>query len=161
MIRECFKTNTGILFHADGLRNLGLDPDALWTNAHTRPPPAPLTSTTHIRRPCSPPPPADPLKTEEELELEDALSPIYDQLKRARPWWILEVIPSTNQYHNEKGKIKTDVALNLGRARIIPKPGDGLKIHRSVKMRMEAQYENGKKYIPRAKFDSECVTWVD
>lgn len=37
MIRECFKTNSGIMFDADRLRGIGLDPDALYPNVAPRP----------------------------------------------------------------------------------------------------------------------------
>jgi hypothetical protein len=36
--------------------------------------------------------------TEEEEELYDALSPVYDQLKIKWYWWILEVIPLKLRY---------------------------------------------------------------
>ncbi|KAF9076899.1 hypothetical protein BDP27DRAFT_1312788 [Rhodocollybia butyracea] len=168
MIRECFKTNTGILFHADCLSSLGLNPDALWPEVHPRPPPLSV-SGVHIKPiPRSSAPTSGTatqssvFKTEEELELEDAMSPIYDQLKLVLPWWILEFIPVKNKYHNGKGSHKTEIGLNLGRARKIPRQkANGVKVHRSVKMRMDAGYEDGKKYTPRAKFDFKHVTWVD
>lgn len=37
-------------------------------------------------------------KTEEEEELHDALSPIYDQLSLAPRWWALEVLPMMHKY---------------------------------------------------------------
>lgn len=39
---------------------------------------------------------------------------------------------------------------------------NGVKVHRSVKMRMEAEYEDspGVKYTPKARFKVE-PTWVD
>ncbi|KAF9076955.1 hypothetical protein BDP27DRAFT_1414085 [Rhodocollybia butyracea] len=206
MIRECFKTNTGILFRGDRLRDLGLDPDALWHDPNTRPPPIPVSSSAYIR-PMLPPPPKGTkhviTKTEEELELDDALSPKYDQLKLARPWWILEVCPVRHQFHmgktegkdqnckprlldlicwkvkdhdskekdqgDSEGDLKTKVEFNLGRGRKIPVQSNGIKIHRSVKMRMEA-YKNDpnnpnnkdlKKYRPKAKFNPRDVIWVD
>ena len=33
MIRECFRTNTGIRFHAELLKDIGLDPATLWPHA--------------------------------------------------------------------------------------------------------------------------------
>ena len=44
---------------------------------------------------------------------------------------------------------------NRGKPRIIPWQTDGLKVHRSVEMRMQAEFEDspGKKYVPAAKFD--------
>jgi hypothetical protein len=54
---------------------------------------------------------------------------------------------------------------NLARPRFIPKQAtNGVKVHRSVKLRMEAEYEDarekGEKYDPRAHFHVE-PTWID
>lgn len=38
------------------------------------------------------------LGSEEEEELRDALSPIYDQLDLAKRWWILEIVPMSLRY---------------------------------------------------------------
>ncbi|KAJ3861402.1 hypothetical protein EV359DRAFT_84364 [Lentinula novae-zelandiae] len=172
MIRQCFKTNTGILFYSEGLRSLGLNPSSLWPKVEPRPAlTAPVTPSRIRPIPRNPPPPTSHelskesspsvVKTEEELDLEDSMSPIYDQLSLAPGWWALEFLPVKNKFHDGSGKFLTEIECNLGRARRIPRQKQGVKIHRSVKMRMEAQYENGKKYIPRAKFDPQCVTWVD
>ncbi|KAJ3888517.1 hypothetical protein GG344DRAFT_79692 [Lentinula edodes] len=177
MIRQCFKTNTGILFHSEGLRSLGLNPSSLWPKVEPRPAlTAPVTPSRIRPIPRNPPPPLNSqdisqdrskgsspsiFKTEEDLDLEDAMSPIYDQLSLAPGWWALEFLPVKNKFHDGSGKFLTEIECNLGRARRIPRQKQGVKIHRSVKMRMEAQYENGKKYIPRAKFDPQYVTWVD
>ncbi|EEB99560.1 hypothetical protein MPER_00743, partial [Moniliophthora perniciosa FA553] len=115
MIRECFKTDTGIMFHADLIREMGMDPDALYPKVKPRPPHLPIVPDKHhiqhvptksllarltqshkeinlanfsgsestLLRP----------HTEEELELADALSPIYDQLSLKWFWWILEFWP--------------------------------------------------------------------
>ena len=54
----------------------------------------------------------------------------------------------------------------MGQPRFIPKERDGFKVHRSVKIRMEAEWEDeskrrrGKKYIPKAAFRHE-PQWVD
>ena len=57
--------------------------------------------------------------------------------------------------------------INAGRPRVIPNQRvNGFKVHRSVKMRMEAEFEDekkkrkGGKYIPKAKFEVE-PTWID
>ncbi|KAJ4479369.1 hypothetical protein J3R30DRAFT_3657352 [Lentinula aciculospora] len=170
MIRQCFKTNTGILFHSEGLRSLGLDPSFLWPEVKPRPGP-PISSSARIRSiPRNPSPvfqemakDASPsvYKTEEELELEDAMSPIYDQLSLAPGWWVLEFLPVKNKFYDGSGKFMSEIACNLGKARKIPRQKQGVKIHRSVKMRMEAQDEKGQKYVPRAEFEPQYVTWVD
>jgi len=44
MIRECFKTGTGIMFDAQGLKEVGLDPATLYPFVTPRPPPLPIGS---------------------------------------------------------------------------------------------------------------------
>jgi len=39
------------------------------------------------------------LSTEEEEDLQDVLSPKYDQLKIKKGWWVLELIPFQWNYH--------------------------------------------------------------
>jgi hypothetical protein len=100
MIRECFETNTGILFEADKLRDFGLNPSSLWPIVPKKKRPGSLSAKDMLIR-------AKP-KTQEEAaaqakreregehlvddklieeheELKDALSPIYDQLDE---WWV-------------------------------------------------------------------------
>ncbi len=168
MIRQCFLANTGIRFHAELLRTVGLDPDSLYPIVKFRPPPiyatpsvprdyakekaktawrmatlkfSPLIkssaspqSANKLRKRASADRPMDEktptkkarkaglgvlpsstsgslddsgsdiqamtdgvasskLLSEEEEDLEDALSPVYDQLKKKRWWWFLELLP--------------------------------------------------------------------
>ena len=197
MVRECFKTNTGIMFHSDKLFEIGLDPHTLHPNVLPRPPP--LSVEDHR----IPDPPTIPipirvhkylvkkhhpevhqrllesrvpfLGSEEEEEVRDAVSPKYDQLTITRPWWILEILPMKLRYQLATDEWVTEwkwVAFpngfdrlidfllwcrsNMGDSRYIPQQRKtGFYVHRSVKMRMEAQYENvkkrekGKRYIPK------------
>jgi hypothetical protein len=105
--------------------------------------------------------------TEEDLELEDALQTTHDQLLIKLAWWILEVIPLTYRYqHDESDLWLSSLRINLGRARRVPKwRKEGcVKVHRSVKMRMEAEGNKKaglKKYVPKAKLDFDKVIWVD
>lgn len=170
MIRECFKTKTGIMFDSEGLRSVGLDPTGLWPEVATRPAPLPVQGRS-IQR--IPPPPKRgevvvprPLATEEEYELFDALSPVYDQLSLAAFWWSLELVPMEQRYQKGDKSWQFYVKMNLGRGRFIPKQRKhGVKVHRSVKLRMDAAYEDGSKYKPRASFDKALqlgkVDWVD
>ena len=87
MIRECFKSDTGIRFHAELLKNIGLDPSALHPIVKERP--APLQPDTPHFNTVAPP---IPVVNEEEHEVRDALSLAYDQLVLAPYWWILEFI---------------------------------------------------------------------
>ncbi|KAF9565098.1 hypothetical protein CPC08DRAFT_630430 [Agrocybe pediades] len=176
MIRECFKTNSGIMFHVDGLRRAGLNPDSLYPYVTPRPPALSAGSigqTMYIRdTPRTPevPPPEEEnllpteemLETEEEAELKDALSPIYDQLSLAWFWWILELLPMKQKFQKGDNSWSAYFGWNLGRGRFIPKQKSrGVRVHRSVKIRMEAEHLNGKKYEPKANLKLENVTWVD
>lgn len=184
MIRECFKTNTGIMFESDGLRNIGLDPDALYPEVLPRPAPIPLDPKTSLIQDIPPPTPkvkaneetslpnfahADtnatslkPRQTEEELDLIDALSPIYDQLSLKWFWWILELFPVKQRYQKGDTSWVSYLGWNMGRGRFIPKQKqNGVRVHRSVKTRLEAMHKDGSKYVPKAAFDLACVTWVD
>lgn len=119
--------------------------------------------------------------SEEDEELGDALSPKYDQLKIKKFWWILELLPVSIRYqkgddqwvsyigyvilvlpvHIGKANVPFD-SVNMGKARFIPKQHSrGVKIHRSVKLRMEAQCKGKKnKYKPKPNI---CIepTWID
>jgi hypothetical protein len=165
MIRECFKRETGIMFHADALKLIGLNPSSLYPLVSPRPPALPLFSTLSLQPiPKTPQEPkydateAFPAESEEELELHDALAPIYDQLALSRGWWIVEVIPLRPRRQKSDDNWVTWFALNLGRGRFIPgQAKKGVRVHRSVKTRMDA--EGG--YTPKANLDLGCVTWVD
>ncbi|KAF8868074.1 hypothetical protein CPB84DRAFT_1697495 [Gymnopilus junonius] len=174
MIRECFKTNTGILFHVDGLRRVGLDPAALYPVVLPRPPalPAGVTGPTAYIQPVpktQPQPEDDEVEdpfatpeTEEELDLKDALSPVYDQLALAWGWWILELLPQRQRYQEEDNSWTSEYRSNLGKGRHIPhQRKNGVRVHRTVKTRLDAEYANGKKYDPNSNLKLENVTWVD
>jgi hypothetical protein len=98
--------------------------------------------------------------TEEEEELKDVLAPVYDQLALKWRWWVLEMLPVKHRYQKGDMTWVTTWSANLAHPRIIPKQAvRGVKLHRSVKMRMEAEAHKGK-YKPKAKLTVE-PTWVD
>jgi hypothetical protein len=190
MIRECFKANTGIMFNSAGLFNIGLDPSTLYPYVAPRPPPLPvgshrvqsppanpipIRSTAHLVKKKKSHPEVKALLeqartpflgTEEEEELNDIMSPKYDQLKIKKPWWVLEILPLRLRYQRGDSQWVTYFGSNMGRPRFIPKQRDGFKVHRSVNMRMEAEIEverkrrKGKKYKPKPEFRFE-PHWVD
>jgi hypothetical protein len=179
MIRECFKTETGIMFTSEGLRSVGLDPASLYPQVLPRPAPS-LVSSSHLQHIPSAAKQkekslqhyaegenlVDIVKTEEEHELLDAMAPVYDQLDLAWFWWLLEMYPMKQRYQRGDNSWGTYYGWNLGRGRFIPKQRrQKIKIHRSVKMRMDAQYPDGNKYVPRASFEVALehgnVEWVD
>jgi uncharacterized protein (DUF2235 family) len=182
MIRECFKTNSGILFHRSMFNKIGLDPDSLYPHVRERPPPIyqsplpPLEPGTpdSLRRQTIPHPPIikdDPtvivysdggkFVNEEEEDLADALCPMYDQLQIAPHWWILEVIPQILRYQKDEDDEWTkDLVVNMGGGRHIPMQKRGVKVHRTAKIRFEANGLDGGKYWPKAKLRVE-PRWVD
>ncbi|KAJ7912904.1 hypothetical protein B0H13DRAFT_1613010 [Mycena leptocephala] len=188
MVRECFRTNSGIMFDAEGLRSIGLDPESLYPIVKPRPPALPVgtariqphpskKSQASVQKANTPPNLADsqtalnvenvdtspPIRmTEEELDLVDALSPIYDQLSQKWFWWILELLPIRQRYQRGDNTWASSFNWNMGRGRFIPKQKtNGVRVHRTVKTRLEAQTEHGRKYKPKAEFDLEQTTWVD
>jgi hypothetical protein len=194
MIRQCFHTNTGIQFHRGSFEAVGLDVNTLYPIVSRRPPAfdgAKPTGTSHAAEPTDStlvPASQSTFKSEEDEELKDALSPIYDELKLNKAWWILEVLPLQYSVQNRRdASWRTYWAyviaqfmlwccvtqagetfphrINFGRGRKIPKPirerGERVKVHRSVKTRMEAEGLKGGKYRPMAKFEHLDFDWVD
>ncbi|KAJ7160302.1 hypothetical protein C8R46DRAFT_1194678 [Mycena filopes] len=176
MVRECFRTKSGIMFDTEGLRSIGLDPAALYPVVQPRPPALPI-GNLYIQ--SIPPPKAkeapvqeasaesqtaalnSPFTSEEELDLRDALSPIYDQLSiNWWLWWILELLPIKQRHQRGDDTWAAHFHANLGRGRVVPEKS-GFRVHRSVKTRLEAQTEHGGRYKPKAALDLERVTWVD
>ena len=125
MIRQCFLTNTGILFHGKLLQAIGLDPSSLHPVVKPRPPalsysatpttPASTTKMTGTTKTLVNPrdsnlstfkgdtisvgyidvsPSSIGVLSEEEEDLADSLCRIYDQLRIAPLWWILEFFPT-------------------------------------------------------------------
>jgi hypothetical protein len=206
MIRECFKANTGIMFNTESLKEIGLDPSTLYPFVTPRPPPLKVEEHHKIRKPPTEEIPVRLhatltkkrhaaihaqhsavsipfLGSEEEEELQDALSPAYDQLQLKKYWWVLEILPLHLRYQKGNNEWVTRFGYvhlflspskglltfaldrsNLARPRFIPKQiKNGVKVHRSVKIRMDAQYQDekkGERYRPKAHLRVE-PTWID
>lgn len=176
MIRECFKSNSGIMFQVEELRRLGMDPESLYPVVLPRPPALSPQAHHFIERSRKIQPDIleeaddeasddDPYydMTEEEHELMDALSPKYDQLAMKKSWWIGEIIPMRHKFQKSSKETVKKWGVNMGKGRLIPGLEDHhVKIHRSVRMRLEAAFEDGKKYVPKvANLDMSKVQWVD
>jgi hypothetical protein len=110
MIRQCFVTKTGILFHREMFPVFGMDPESLWPVVKPRPPPVKSLSATpnHEHKYI---PSVGTSRTlvdvsdfisEEEEDLADAFSPINDMLNIAKSWWILEVLPQNIRFQNDQ-----------------------------------------------------------
>ncbi|KAJ7292621.1 hypothetical protein C8J57DRAFT_1428731 [Mycena rebaudengoi] len=159
MIRQCFLIESGILFHADMLRLLGMDPATLYPRVLPRPalpstlqaPPRRTASTGTSLVDCD-------FRNEEEEDLADALSPINDELHRRKIWWILEWLPQKLRFQEKDDSWTKKLEVHRGRGRHLPRQSThGVKIHRTVKIRMEAAG-----YIPKANLRPETQpTWVD
>jgi len=185
MIRQCFQTNTGIMFHRSMFKQIGMDEAMLYPHVLTRPP-------AIFQTPPPPSPPGTPdsgkahslpapqvvkndpsivaysdggtFVSEEQEDLADALCPLYDQLRLKWGWWILEVIPQQLRYQRDEDDGWDDrFVVNMGTGRYIPmqqKERAKVKFHRTVKIRMEADELDGGKYWPKAKLKVE-PEWVD
>ena len=88
------------------VQGIGLDPASLYPHVTERPPaiyrnPDPDTQSgteaTVVQYD-----PTSKFVSEEQDDFADALSPIYDQLRLAPLWWILEVIPQKQQYQKDE-----------------------------------------------------------
>ena len=174
MIRECFKTHSGIIFNTDGMKAIGLDPATIYPVVLPRPPAISIDSIHPKPFIADPPKKAQTpeeiaqinleelTQTEEQIELADALAPIYDVLASGWAWWILEVFPLKYRYQTSDNKWQTSYKWNLGSGRHIPgQSTKGVRVHRSVKTRLDAEYKDGRKYSPKANLDLKYVTWVD
>lgn len=166
MVRECFKIGTGILFDRKMFKYIGMDPESVWPEVKTRPPPVHEFSGT-------PPPSTRPFLTlpgdngapvednsfvsEEEEDLADAKSDINDMLEIAKSWWIMELVPQKIKFQKDDDTWTSKISVNYGRGRVIPKQRtNGIKIHRSVQIRM--QHLN---YIPKPSINFSKVQWID
>ena len=89
MVRECFRASTGIRFHTEGLKEIGLDPASLYPIVQD--PPRPLQPQSYHFNSVAP---CVPTASEEQHDVRDALSPMHDQFTvLALLWWILELLP--------------------------------------------------------------------
>lgn len=187
MIRECFRANTGIQFYREPLKGIGLNPDALLDMC----PPAPTPSPGRAAQVDAAVVAAEPSDgtlvdlTEETEEFEDARSPIHDELKIAKAWWILELLPMRfreqilrDDHYKWKrhwkyvfassnllfSAIHTEMAfrMNLGRGRTVTESvrdkKEEILVHRSVKTRMDIKEL---KYKPKVKFQNFKYKLVD
>ena len=156
------------------MKTIGLDPATLHPVVLPRPPAIPIDSV-HPKLFISDPPKKPPTpeeiaqitleqlnQTEEQIELADALAPIYDVLASPSAWWILEIFPLRHRYQTIDNKWQKSYYWNLGFGRHIPdQHTKGIRVHRSVKTRLDAEYEDGRKYWPKANLNLKYVTWVD
>ncbi|KAF8167168.1 hypothetical protein B0H34DRAFT_791932 [Crassisporium funariophilum] len=171
MIRECFKLKTGILFHRDTFKMIGMDANTLWPRVKPRP--EPVTSFAGEPPALTREPPSmnmagildevNDFVSEEEEDLADALSPINDMLNISKSWWVMEYIPQRIRFQTDDDSWVRKLSINRGRGRVIPKQRiEGVQIHRTVQLRMNARKEGEDPYEPRAKLNKDArPIWID
>ncbi|KAJ6551614.1 hypothetical protein B0H19DRAFT_174288 [Mycena capillaripes] len=197
MIRECFKARTGMIFSAAELAKLGIEPSHLYPDVRRRPDVDVVPRGTKIIRAIEAPewgpwaksfftkPKAGELTlpniSEEDLDALDAFAPMYDQLViKSTMWKVMESWSLEKPVHNDADDTwsKTSQQHN-GIGRSIPPAksthGGKIRVHRTVRMRMQGMYENGadkgKQYIPKARVgwqdktpfeqvDADLIEWV-
>ncbi|KAF9270669.1 hypothetical protein L218DRAFT_50192 [Marasmius fiardii PR-910] len=141
-IRQCFISNTGIMFHRGMLKLITANSS--------------MTQGTRIGRFT------ENFVNEEDEDVRDALSPAFDMLEKKWGWWILEAVPQSLKYQKDDYTwVQKRSWGNWGRPRHIPH-GHGVKVHRTVKTRMDTEAETLKlkqKYVPKPKWNFEPV-WV-
>ncbi|KAI0053464.1 hypothetical protein FA95DRAFT_1531273 [Auriscalpium vulgare] len=177
MIRQIFLAGTGIQFHRNTFADIGMDPTSLYPIVLPRPPALPATPSlagksartvreqtegTLVEEPQAAEDAAATMRSEEEEDAADAVSPLYDMLRLKKGWWILEVLPLRQRVKQKENlKWEHDISWNLGRARVIPEQeGHKVYIHRSVKIRMDAEDLKGGKYKPRPELPHK-FEWAD
>ncbi|CUA67584.1 hypothetical protein RSOLAG22IIIB_07453 [Rhizoctonia solani] len=107
----------------------------------------------------------EPFINEEVEDFKDALSPIHDQLSLNWWWWILEFIPIKQVWRKKERGWRRVFGINFGGARVITgQKRTGVNVHRTVKIRMEAETDlarNPFSYSPRAVLKKHWIEWLD
>ncbi|KAJ7731545.1 hypothetical protein B0H16DRAFT_1772894 [Mycena metata] len=182
MIRECFKARTGIIFSATEVAKLGIEPSHLYPEVRPRPHVDAVSAQGGQTIPVieamgwgpwaksflpgkkQPKPEGKeltlPNKTEEELDRDDALAPLYDQLVlKSAMWQLLETLATKQSVYDAATSTFTTIRQpHHGAGRSIPPAasthGRKIRVHRTVQMRMAGTYGNGaerdKQYVPKA-----------
>ena len=151
MVRECIKNNTGILFHSKKFSEIGLDPASYFSaNINSDPKPLDLPENFKVKIREKDPLPtsvrallnddrywslaSQPFLGEEEEELQDTVSAIYDELEIHRLWWIIEYLPLPYRYQArcppDQARCPPDHAQTLVQAPDDKAPGDHWQIVR-------------------------------
>ncbi|KAG6876661.1 hypothetical protein C0993_001437 [Termitomyces sp. T159_Od127] len=167
MVRQCFLLKTGILFYKEMFKVIGMDPNSVYPVVKPRPPPVTALSTPHsaevrylsVIGENQTIVDVSDFVSEEEEDLADALSPINDMLRIAKTWWLLEYLPQKIKYQGDDDIWVNELMINRGHGRVIPRQQSGIKVHRSVKLRME---HGGMNYVPRAMWNKDIEPeWID
>ncbi|CAE6409883.1 putative protein YEL023C [Rhizoctonia solani AG-1 IB] len=152
MVRQIVLSQCGIQFNNDALREMKIPFPTLRFDKNN-----PLTL-------YSSPGDATAIEEAQKQERMDALAPLHNALRNPF-WWPLEFFPLVHSYQDEEGNWHRSFSWNLFRPRHARKTLKVVKVHQSVKYRMEQmEKETGKPYKPRARidgFDDGHIEWVD
>jgi hypothetical protein len=128
MVKEIIKTDPGIIFNPGALEALlGPNLDGTSGAAHG----------TH---------------TPSDLDVVDAMAPVHDSLKEHPIWWILELLPLSHTWQDDRGVWRRQWRCNLGRGRRIEETPN---IHHTVQQRIE---DPKLRYKPNAVYKQQ--NWV-
>lgn len=111
MLRQCFILKLGIMFHANAFNAMGIDPTRLYPKVLDRPEAIPYTPgclahqfdppinkakdySTNVHKELA-------FESEELEDMLDSLTPMYDQLRMAKFWWVLELIPTKHRFQRD------------------------------------------------------------
>ncbi|KAI6154270.1 hypothetical protein BKA82DRAFT_4099422 [Pisolithus tinctorius] len=152
-------------FQRSMFQQIGMDPETLYPHVLERPP---ALTNTPTASPVSCKLEGDSsnrdtedtdFSSEEQEDLADALSPIHDRLKMTPIWWILEGLPQQLCYQRDKDNAWVTKIRSVTNGRRVPRQSAGVQVHRTVRIRMEAE-GFPEKYQPKAEVEVE-PTWVD
>ena len=174
MIRECFKTNSGIIFKKDSLRKLGLEVDTLHPYVERSVPapiPPPMGKILPPRLPSFmehiqaffgaskyPQMPENLPDKEHDIDVWDAVAPLYDQLVLKGWMWGAMEFMHFPTWSRSEGKIVWKRNKASGRT-LVPVLRKGMsftaekvaKVHWTVRTRMAALYSwEDRSYTPAA-----------
>uniref|UniRef100_A0A0W0G4G1 T6SS Phospholipase effector Tle1-like catalytic domain-containing protein n=1 Tax=Moniliophthora roreri TaxID=221103 RepID=A0A0W0G4G1_MONRR len=180
MIRECFRTNSGIIFDAELLRDmLGMEPDHLYPEVLERPKSLDIDpdvdviksrkdiKSGHFSKPVVPGSRQHTshshqhLLSSSETTVGDNSSRFYDQEQERE---LADLLSPIHDPLSMKPlwwileivplfqRTGGSLGINWGRGRVIPepRPDERVLVHRSVQFRMEAADRRGTRYEPKA-----------
>jgi hypothetical protein len=144
MIRECFKVASGIVFHSEALKTIGLDPVILYTDPHRVRGPALSLVGDRLLLPAEEDkdvsaPQSFPELSEEMFERLDTLSPIYDQFEEGSfpmrcLWNVMEYLPLHQSYQHYENPTRYETRdFHQGRGRVIPTAWSTVHTTRTLK----------------------------
>ncbi|KJA23235.1 hypothetical protein HYPSUDRAFT_138053 [Hypholoma sublateritium FD-334 SS-4] len=97
----------------------------------------------------------EPTSAEIDMDMTDAVQPLYDELKLDPLWWLLEIIPLQFTWQDADGVWHREWSIHLGRGRKVIDPHPNF--HASVQKRMSSPLN----YTPKAKWAAGTEVYVE